>query len=837
MFGRQPVDECNHSSTGLCSKCVLRDTFNLSTESADSAQNASYFQQNNTSTTILSFDELLQLTASSSSGTMPKFLPSSYPNQSPATKRATFSFEEDQEHQSPTESAEEELFKESDDIPTEEMVADAGYTSLASINSSQRRITEGDETDESAFLAVKKNLQEKQSLLLRLFESPHFDINLAMKYLFISRETGILSYLGNFPPNVVDFYLPQLITLYINMPNVAQALHCYILKRCSKSVMFALECFWLLEAYDVELFRKQSNKVHGYHLRQKILQDFLSECSSRPNSRTSFHTRSKSDAKVANGVHPSPTTMPRSDSAASVRSIQGAPGDLKTGKAFDDGCCCTSENEPFECICVSNSKIRPEMEFVKALMNIGNKLKFIPLKSDKSRQLVYELFMLNLNLPARVCIPMYANTIEHFVVRIPHTSGCVLNSKDKAPYCIYIEVVEVKSFYDSKIPVKLSEGSNFVTSSLPGLNIHPSSNSTLDSFTGNAVFQTQISQELENLSMDDGENDKLTQFDKLFVDDSYIESSSQISVDSEDNPKSSATAETSASTLNPAEIRQRLSELKKKKRKKMEHCPEDPSASAMSEPWEEKLIRIRESSPYGVLEGWKLLPVIVKTGDDLRQELLAYQLLTTLQKIWKEEKLPLYLRPYKILVYSSDSGMIEPILNACSLHQIKKNLVANPSYDDADQPYPPTLLSHFLITYAYSLACYFLQVKDRHNGNIMIDSDGHLIHIDFGYILSISPRNLGFETSPFKFTQELIDVIGGLNSDMFEEFKQLMLKGSQLPCFRGGPTLLKQLYERFHLSYTEPQLQELISGMVENSRDSLTTRLYDNFQYYTNGIF
>ena len=92
---------------------------------------------------------------------------------------------------------------------------------------------------------------------------------------------------------------------------------------------------------------------------------------------------------------------------------------------------------------------------------------------------------------------------------------------------------------------------------------------------------------------------------------------------------------------------------------------------------------------------------------------------------------------------------------------------------------------------------------------------------------------------------------------MFSYFKLLILKGlvaarkhherlitlveilqtnSQLPCFRNGASTIKGLRERFHMSLTEDQLQVLVDSMVESSIHSLTTKLYDGFQYLTNGI-
>ncbi|KAI2519069.1 PI4KB isoform 8, partial [Pan troglodytes] len=140
--------------------------------------------------------------------------------------------------------------------------------------------------------------------------------------------------------------------------------------------------------------------------------------------------------------------------------------------------------------------------------------------------------------------------------------------------------------------------------------------------------------------------------------------------------------------------------------------------------------------------------------------------------------------PYKILVISADSGMIEPVVNAVSIHQVKKQsqlslldyfLQEHGSY--TTEAFLSAQRNFVQSCAGYCLVCYLLQVKDRHNGNILLDAEGHIIHIDFGFILSSSPRNLGFETSAFKLTTEFVDVMGGLDGDMFNYYKMLMLQG------------------------------------------------------------
>ena len=77
---------------------------------------------------------------------------------------------------------------------------------------------------------------------------------------------------------------------------------------------------------------------------------------------------------------------------------------------------------------------------------------------------------------------------------------------------------------------------------------------------------------------------------------------------------------------------------------------------------------------------------------------------------------------------------------------------------------------------AYSLVCYILQIKDRHNANIILDKEGHIVHIDFGFMLTDAPgKGIRFETAPFKLTAEFVRILGGPQGNGFARFRNSMI--------------------------------------------------------------
>lgn len=81
--------------------------------------------------------------------------------------------------------------------------------------------------------SASSSSSSKQSWLLRLFESKLFDVSMAISYLYKSKEPGVQAYIGNrlfsFLDSEVDFYLPQLLNMYVHMDTeVGDAIRPYL---------------------------------------------------------------------------------------------------------------------------------------------------------------------------------------------------------------------------------------------------------------------------------------------------------------------------------------------------------------------------------------------------------------------------------------------------------------------------------------------------------------------------------------------------------------------------------------------------------------------------------
>eukprot|EP01080_Neovahlkampfia_damariscottae_P007605 gene7605-11928_t len=261
---------------------------------------------------------------------------------------------------------------------------------------------------------------------------------------------------------------------------------------------------------------------------------------------------------------------------------------------------------------------------------------------------------------------------------------------------------------------------------------------------------------------------------------------------------------------------------------------------------------------------------IFKMGDDCRQDCLALQIISMFKRMFQKIKLPLYLYPYRVITTGRGSGVIECVPNTNSRHDVGA-LTDGSLYDYFLSKYgqPDTVefqnaRRNFIESMAaYTVVSYILNVKDRHNGNILMDEDGHVIHIDFGFLFDTQPGGkFGIEQFvSFKLTKEMLLIMGEgtkekskEHSDPFNLFVDLVYRAylasrdhmeaiypvvevmiqSGLPCFK--PEVMKNLRHRFSDNLNEQEAVDFMKKKVDSSYENVFSYVYDKFQELFEGV-
>jgi phosphatidylinositol 3-kinase len=163
-----------------------------------------------------------------------------------------------------------------------------------------------------------------------------------------------------------------------------------------------------------------------------------------------------------------------------------------------------------------------------------------------------------------------------------------------------------------------------------------------------------------------------------------------------------------------------------------------------------------------------------KTGDDLRQDQLILQIITYMDSLLKKEQLNYEFTIYKVLSTSKRDGFVEFVPNSKTYKDILEDKRYNKQLkfyykeiSDNQQIYDEKINSFINSLAGYCAVNYILGIGDRHNQNIMFDKKGRLFHIDFGFILGKDPLHY----FPFKITGDMVDCMGGKESDNYKKFK------------------------------------------------------------------
>lgn len=208
--------------------------------------------------------------------------------------------------------------------------------------------------------------------------------------------------------------------------------------------------------------------------------------------------------------------------------------------------------------------------------------------------------------------------------------------------------------------------------------------------------------------------------------------------------------------------------------------PLDPSLKIKSFCIDE--IKFKESATKPII-----IPCITSTNikiylmykkDDLKQDLVMMSIIRLVNIIIKKDlDININLVTYNIIPFCKNTGIIEIIHNADTIYHIRhvlNNNILNYILEKNSGMEVGIIKDRYIKSVAgYSVLTYMFGIGDRHLDNIMISRDGRLFHIDYGFILGKDP--IGFTNPEIRITTDMIDAMGGNNSNYHKKFEELSL--------------------------------------------------------------
>eukprot|EP00249_Psilotum_nudum_P022816 c28649_g1_i2 orf=409-1827(-) len=244
--------------------------------------------------------------------------------------------------------------------------------------------------------------------------------------------------------------------------------------------------------------------------------------------------------------------------------------------------------------------------------------------------------------------------------------------------------------------------------------------------------------------------------------------------------------------------------------------------------------------------------IIFKKGDDMRQDQLVVQLVSLMDRLLKLENLDLQLTPYRVLATNQDEGMAE-FIPSKSLSQVlseHKSIISYLQQYHADEDGPfgitATCLETFVKSCAgYCVIMYILGVGDRHLDNLLLQDDGRLFHVDFGFFLGRDPKPF---PPPMKLCKEMVEAMGGAESQHYGRFKSYcceaynilrkssnlilnlfhLMAGANIPDIASDPEKgILKLQEKFRLDLDDEEAVQYFQSLINDSVSALFPQMVE----------